>query len=66
MKSNPFLNRCLQGIPISVRKSTLYLVSLDDGWSGKPDLARAMAITIFMATFRMADMIVRQYQCCPE
>ena len=32
-----------QGIPISVGKSTLYLASLDDGWSGKPDLAGAMA-----------------------
>jgi len=32
-----------QGIPISVGKSTLYLASLDDGWSGKPDLAAAMA-----------------------
>ena len=32
-----------QGVPISVGKSTLYLASLDDGWSGKPDLADAMA-----------------------
>jgi len=32
-----------QGVPISVGKSTLYLASLDDGWSGKPDLASAMA-----------------------
>jgi len=32
-----------QGIPITVEKSTLYLASLDDGWSGKPDLASAMA-----------------------
>jgi len=32
-----------QGVPISVGKSTLYLASLDDGWSGKPDLAGAMA-----------------------
>jgi len=32
-----------QGIPISVGKSSLYLASLDDGWSGKPDLAGAMA-----------------------
>jgi len=32
-----------QGIPISVGQSTLYLASLDDGWSGKPDLAAAMA-----------------------
>ena len=32
-----------QGVPISVGKSSLYLASLDDGWSGKPDLAGAMA-----------------------
>jgi len=32
-----------KGVPISVGKSTLYLASLDDGWSGKPDLAGAMA-----------------------
>jgi len=32
-----------QGVPIAVGKSTLYLASLDDGWSGKPDLAGAMA-----------------------
>ena len=32
-----------QGVPISVGKSILYLASLDDGWSGKPDLAGAMA-----------------------
>jgi len=32
-----------QGMPLSVGKSTLYLASLDDGWSGKPDLAEAMA-----------------------
>jgi len=32
-----------QGVPISVGKSTLYLASLDDGWSGKPDLAGALA-----------------------
>ena len=32
-----------QGVPISVGKDTLYLASLDDGWSGKPDLASAMA-----------------------
>jgi len=32
-----------QGVPISIGKSTLYLASLDDGWSGKPDLASAMA-----------------------
>ena len=32
-----------QGVPISVGKSTLYLASLDDGWSGKPVLADAMA-----------------------
>jgi len=32
-----------QGVPIHVGKSTLYLASLDDGWSGKPDLAGAMA-----------------------
>jgi len=31
------------GVPISVGKSTLYLAGLDDGWSGKPDLADAMA-----------------------
>ena len=32
-----------QGVPISVGKSTLYLASLDDGWSGKPNLTDAMA-----------------------
>ena len=32
-----------QGVSISVGKSTLYLAGLDDGWSGKPDLAEAMA-----------------------
>jgi len=32
-----------QGVPLSIGKSTLYLASLDDGWSGKPDLASAMA-----------------------
>jgi len=32
-----------QGIFLSVGKSTLYLASLDDGWSGKPDLAQTMA-----------------------
>ena len=32
-----------QGVPISVGKSTLYLASLDDGWSGKPVLSDAMA-----------------------
>ncbi len=32
-----------QGVPISVEKSTLYLASLDDGWSGKPDLVQTMA-----------------------
>ena len=32
-----------QGVPISIGQSTLYLASLDDGWSGKPDLAEAMA-----------------------
>lgn len=32
-----------QGIPISVGKRTLYLASLDDGWSGKPVLSDAMA-----------------------
>jgi len=32
-----------QGVPISIGKNTLYLASLDDGWSGKPDLAGAMA-----------------------
>jgi len=31
-----------QGMPISVGKDVLYLASLDDGWSGKPDLAGAM------------------------
>jgi len=31
-----------QGVPISVGKDVLYLASLDDGWSGKPDLAGAM------------------------
>ena len=31
-----------QGVPISVGNSTLYLASLDDGWSGKPNLADAM------------------------
>ena len=43
-----------QGVPISVEKSTLYLASLDDGWSGKPDLEAAMvnwsedAITVLL------------------
>jgi len=43
-----------QGVPISVGKSILYLAGLDDGWSGKPDHAGAMAkypgdaITILM------------------
>lgn len=32
-----------QGVPISVGQNTLYLASLDDGWSGKPDLTAAMA-----------------------
>lgn len=32
-----------QGVPISLGKSTLFLAGLDDGWSGKPDLAAAMA-----------------------
>lgn len=32
-----------QGVPISIGQNTLYLASLDDGWSGKPDLAAAMA-----------------------
>ena len=32
-----------QGMAISVGKETLYLAGLDDGWSGKPDLAGAMA-----------------------
>jgi len=32
-----------QGIPISVGKSILYLASLDDGWSGKPDPTQTMA-----------------------
>jgi len=31
------------GVPISVGQNTLYLASLDDGWSGKPDLTAAMA-----------------------
>jgi len=31
-----------QGVPISVGKDALYLASLDDGWSGKPDLVGAM------------------------
>ncbi len=31
-----------QGLPITVGKNTLYLASLDDGWSGKPDLNAAM------------------------
>jgi len=31
-----------QGMPIPVGKDVLYLASLDDGWSGKPDLAGAM------------------------
>ncbi|HBX68331.1 MAG TPA: metallophosphoesterase [Chloroflexi bacterium] len=31
-----------EGLPISVGESQLYLASLDDGWSGKPDLAAAM------------------------
>lgn len=32
-----------QGMAISVGKEILYLAGLDDGWSGKPDLAGAMA-----------------------
>jgi hypothetical protein len=32
-----------QGMAISVGKETLYLAGLDDGWSGKPDLAAALA-----------------------
>ena len=32
-----------QGMQISVGNSSLYLASLDDGWSGKPDLEAAMA-----------------------
>ena len=32
-----------QGVPISVGNSNLYLASLDDGWSGKPNLKDAMA-----------------------
>ena len=32
-----------QGMQISVGNSSLYLASLDDGWSGKPDLEVAMA-----------------------
>jgi len=31
-----------QGIPISVGSDILYLASLDDGWSGNPDLSAAM------------------------
>jgi predicted MPP superfamily phosphohydrolase len=31
-----------QGVPISLGTDTLYLASLDDGWSGKPDLDAAM------------------------
>jgi predicted MPP superfamily phosphohydrolase len=32
-----------QGFPITVGKDSLYLASLDDGWSGQPDLKAAMA-----------------------
>lgn len=32
-----------QGVPIAAGKSTLYLASLDDGWSGKPDLTQTTA-----------------------
>ena len=31
-----------QGLPISLGSDSLYLASLDDGWSGKPDLSAAM------------------------
>jgi predicted MPP superfamily phosphohydrolase len=31
-----------QGLPISVGSDSLYIASLDDGWSGKPDLSAAM------------------------
>jgi predicted MPP superfamily phosphohydrolase len=31
-----------QGLPISVGNAQLYLASLDDGWSGQPDLKAAM------------------------
>jgi len=31
-----------QGLPISVGDARLYLASLDDGWSGQPDLEAAM------------------------
>ena len=31
-----------QGLPITVGSDSLYIASLDDGWSGKPDLAAAM------------------------
>ena len=32
-----------EGLPISVGDARLYLASLDDGWSGKPDLEAAMS-----------------------
>lgn len=31
-----------QGVPITVGRSSLYLVGLDDGWSGNPDLQRSL------------------------
>ena len=31
-----------QGVPITVGRSGLYLVGLDDGWSGNPDLSAAL------------------------
>jgi len=31
-----------EGLPITLGKDTIYLASLDDGWSGKPNLGAAM------------------------
>jgi uncharacterized protein len=31
-----------QGVPITVGKGVLYLAGMDDAWSGKPDLAKAL------------------------
>ncbi len=32
-----------EGVPVNVGKGTLWLAGLDDGWSGRPDLAAALA-----------------------
>ena len=32
-----------EGVPVNVGQGTLWLAGLDDGWSGRPDLAAAMA-----------------------